>query len=174
MYLQRLAVLADELRNAEKLGPSRFLTLLESRADIAGRGPFSRITVEAAESEGSAGVLRSLMRSLGYRTEHNVSASALTVARQGVPALVTILLPQDASSIIRSVVVSARRAGYRSGGLTLRRASEALTGDREVAGKVALRVLMETLGDREVADILGEIHRLKADFREAAREVLGL
>jgi hypothetical protein len=33
---------------------------------------------------------------------------------------------------------------------------------------------METLGDKEVSDILGEIHRLRADFREAAREVLGL
>jgi hypothetical protein len=96
------------------------------------------------------------------------------VARLGVPALVTVLLPEDVSSIVRSVVVSARRAGYRSGGLMLGRASEALTGDREVAGKVALRVLMETLGDKEVSDILGEIHRLRADFREAAREVLGL
>jgi hypothetical protein len=174
MYLQRLMVLADELREAEKLGPSRFLTLLDSRATLVGRGPFSRVLVEASESEGNAGILRSLMRSLGYRDRRAVSASALTVARQGVPVLVSILLPMDVSSIVRSVVMSARRAGYRSGGLMLRRASEALTGDREVAGKVALSVLLETLGDREVADILGEIHRLKADFREAAREVLGL
>jgi hypothetical protein len=170
MYLQRLMVLADELR---VLSSARFHTLaaVETRYSVAtGRCP--SISVQAVSNEETKVVISNLIRELGY--EGAGEGVGLTIVRKGIPAMITILLPEPSSRVLLRASRTASRLGLGGTGSAILDVSRALLGDREAAGAVALSILLETMADKRVADVVDELGRVRETLSGAASEVRSL
>jgi hypothetical protein len=170
MYLQRLAVLADELRALSSARPHT-LAAVETRYSVS-VGRYPSVSVQAVSNEETKIVLSSLIRELGY--EGPGEGVGLTIVRRGLPAMITILLPESSSRVLLRASRTASRLGLGGTGSAILDISRALLGDREAAGAVALSILLETMADRRVADVVDELGRIRETLSGAASEVRSL
>jgi hypothetical protein len=170
MYLQRLTVLADELRALSSARPYT-LAAVETRYSVStGRHP--SVSLRAVSNEETKPIISSLIRELGYGGPGE--GVGLTIVRRGLPAMITILLPEPSSRPLLRASGTASRLGLGGTGSAILDVSKALLGDREAAGAVALSILLETMADRRVADIVDELGRIRETLSGAASEVRSL
>ena len=171
MYLQRLMTLADEL---QVLSSARFYNLaaLETRYFVKTTGRYPSIEVRAEGCEETKTVLENLIYELGY--EWGGEGIGLTIVKRGVPAMLTILLPEPSSRVILRASATARRLGIGATGSRILEVSQALLGSKEVAGAVALSILLDTLADKQVAEVIDDLGRIREILSSAAKEVKGL
>ena len=98
----------------------------------------------------------------------------LTIVKRGVPAMLTILLPEPSSRVILRASATARRLGIGATGSKILEVSQALLGSKEMAGAVALSILLDTLADKQVAEVIDDLGRIRDILSSAAKEVKGL